>query len=133
LIDKIAYAKNRWGTTIIYLDSNTNSPQDPSPLDAAAVQKVASKFPDCLLIPEHSNLRYYSYSIPYAELRGGRAGTTEAVRHTYPNAATLVYTADGPLDLYKAQLSEGIKHGDILMYRTWWPDPQNEKVRLLYK
>jgi hypothetical protein len=133
LIDKITYARKRWGISIFYLDSNTNSTKDPSPLDAAIVQKVASQFPDSLLIPEHSNLRYYSYSIPYAELRSGKTGTPNAVRHTYPNASTLVYTADGPLDLYKEQLAEGIKHGDILMYRTWWPDPQNEKVRSLYK
>src|SRR5436305_14085156 len=57
LIQKIAYAKKRWGVTLIYLDSNVN-PSDPNPIDASIVQTVAAAFPDCLLIPERSNLRY---------------------------------------------------------------------------
>ncbi len=132
LIDKIAYAKKRWGVSLVYLDSNTN-PTDPNALDASIVAKVAAAFPDCLLIPEHSNLRYYSYSIPYAELRHGQFGTLDSVHRAYPNASSLIYTADGPLDLYHAELASAVKRGDILMYRTWYPDPQNEKVKSLYK
>lgn len=131
LIDKIAYAKKRWGVTLIYIDANVNA-KDPNPMDAAVIQKVAAAFPDCLLIPEHSTLRYYAYSVPYKELRQGFVSTTAIVRQSYPDAFTAIYTPDGPLDLYHDDLAAGIKRGDTVIYRTWYADPQNEKIKSLY-
>jgi hypothetical protein len=131
LIEKIAYAKKRWGVSMIYIDSNTNA-TDPNPLDVAIIRKVATAFPDCLLIPEHSNLRYFAYSAPSVELRHGIVSTPEAVRDAYPKAFSIIYTADGPLDLEHDALKGAVKRGDILMYRTWYPDPQNEKVKAIY-
>jgi hypothetical protein len=130
LIDKIGYAKKRWGASIIYIDSNVNS-YDSNPLDAAVMEKVSAAFPDVLLVPEHSTLRYYAYSAPYRELRQGFTGTPETVLSTYPKAFTLIYTADGLIDYYHKNLGNAVKHGDALMYRTWWRDPQNEKVKTL--
>jgi hypothetical protein len=132
LIDKIRYAKNRWGISLAYIDSNTNL-KDPNPMPAAALQKVADAFPDVLLIPEHSNLQYYSFSAPFRALQQGYVSTPETARTTYPNALTIIYTADGPLDLYNKSLARAVKHGDVLLYRTWYADPQNEKVKLLLK
>jgi hypothetical protein len=131
LIDKIAYAKKRWGATLIYLDSNVNG-TDPNPLDASIIERVAAAFPDCLLIPEHSNLRYYAYSAPFAELRHGAMATPESARDVYPRAFSAIYTADGPLDLYKDNLKAAVRRGDSLMYRTWFTDPQNQKVKAIY-
>ena len=56
MIDKIRYAKDRWGISFAYIDSNTVSEKDPNPVDATAMAKVAAAFPDVLLIPEYSNL-----------------------------------------------------------------------------
>lgn len=130
LIEKIAYAKKRWGITLVYLDSNVN--EEHNPLDASIIQKVAAAFPDCLIIPEHSNLRYYAYSAPFGELRHGIVTTPETMREVYPKSFTLVYTADGPLDQYRDGLKAAVKRGDSLMYRTWFTDPQNEKVKAIY-
>jgi hypothetical protein len=132
LIEKIAYAKKRWGVTLIYLDSNVNG-TDHNPLDASIIQKVAGAFPDCLIIPEHSNLRYYAYSAPFAELRRGITTTPEIMRGVYPRAFSMIYTADGAPDRYKDGLKMAVKHGDGLMYRTWFPDPQNEPVKEAYQ
>lgn len=131
LIKKIAYAKKNWGTTLIYLDSNVNE-ADPNPLEASVIQKVAAAFPDCLLIPEHANLRYYAYTAPIGELRRGMITTPASTRDVYPKAFSLIYTPDGPLDLYRDSLKAAVKRGDILVYRTWYPDPQNQKVKALY-
>lgn len=130
LIDKIAYAKKRWGATIAYIHSNVN-PNDPNPLDPGVLEKVSAAFPDVLLVPEHSNLRYYAYSAPYGELRQGFTGTPDTVRNAYPKAFSVNYMADGLIDFYKKNLVSSVKNGDILMYRTWWRDPQNEKIRAL--
>ena len=132
LIDKIRYAKERWGVTLAYIDSNTTD-KDPNPMDAALMQKVATALPDVLLIPEHSNFRYYSFSAPFRELRQGYVSTPSAVHAAYPNAFTLIYTADGPLDLYHNSLAAAVKRGDSLMYRAWYADPQNEKVKSLVR
>ncbi len=130
LIDKIGYAKKRWGISLVYIDSNTNL-RDSNPTNADVLQKVAAAFPDVLLIPEHANLRYYAYTAPYRELRQGFTGTPERTLDTYPKAFTVLYTADGLIDYYHKKLATAVKHGDSLMYRTWWRDPQNEKIRTL--
>jgi hypothetical protein len=132
LIEKIAYAKKRWGVSLIYIDSNVNA-KDPNALDASIIQKVATAFPDCLLVPEHATLRYYAYSAPFGELRNGVVSTPAAMRAVYPNAFSSIYTADGPLDLYKDNLRAAVQRGDSLMYRTWFKDPQNDKVKAIYK
>jgi hypothetical protein len=132
IIDKISYAKKRWGVSMIYLDANVNS-TDPNPLDVAIVKKVAATFPDILLIPEHSNLQYYAYSAPSMELRHGLFRTPETAQTIYPQAFSVIYTADGPLDLNAADLKASAKRGDALLYRTWYPDPQNEKVKAILK
>lgn len=131
LIDKIAYAKNRWGITMAYVYSNVNA-TDGNPMDPAVIQKVAAAFPDVLLIPEHSNLRYYAYSVPYKELRRGETSTSADVRGVYPDSFSLIYTADGPLDLYHKSLVKAVQQGDSVMFRTWYADPQNEKVKSLF-
>ena len=130
LIEKINYARKRWGASIVYIDSNINS-YDPNPLNVEILEKLHAVFPDVLLVPEHSNLRYYAYSAPYQELRHGSTGTPDAVLQTYPRAFSLIYTADGLLDYYHKSLARAIKNGDTLMYRTWWHDPQNERVKTL--
>ena len=132
LASKIRFAKERWGATIIYIDSNVN-PNDPNPLDASIIEKLADMFPDVLLVPEHSTLRYYAYSAPYRELRQGFDATDPRILAAYPNAFSLIYTADGPLDTHRKALAASVKRGDSLIYRSWYLDPQNEKVKALYR
>jgi hypothetical protein len=132
LTAKIKFAKEQWGATIIYIDSNVNA-NDPNPLDAQIMEKLAATFPDVLLIPEHSNLRYYAYTAPYRELRQGFATTDADVLAVYPKAFSLIYTADGLLDFHHKTLAAAVKRGDSLIYRSWYPDPQNEKVKSLYR
>jgi len=131
LIDKIAYARKRWGIGLVYLDSNANA-QNSNPMDASVLQKVVTAFPDVLIVAEHYDLRYYAYAAPYKELRRGEMSTPDDVHAAYKNAFSLVYTADGPLDLYRKSLVKAVKQGDSMMYRTWYADPQNEKVKALY-
>ena len=132
LLDKIGYARKRWGVSLIYIDSNVIG-KDPNPLNAKIIKRIADAYPDCLLIPEHSNLEYYAYSAPYEELRHGAVSTPEPARDVYPKAFSLIYTADGPLDLYRDGLKTAVKQGDSLMYRTWFADPQNAKVKAIYQ
>jgi hypothetical protein len=129
LLEKIAWAKSRWQASLFYIDSNG----EPSrPLDAEILQKIAHAHPDVLLVPEHKNVRYYSFSAPYMALRDGYASTPSAVRSIYPTAFSLVNTAEGPIERRREDLVKGIKQGDILLYRSWYDDPANVEVKGLY-
>lgn len=97
------------------------------------MQKIAAEFPDVLLIPEHSTPRYYAYTAPYKELRQGYTSTEPGISAMYPKAFTFINTVDGPLDYNRKTLVAAVRHGDSVIYRTWYPDPQNEKVRSLFK
>lgn len=129
LIDKIAYAKKRWGCTLFYVDSNG----DPNvPFDAAIFAKVLSAHPDVLLIPEHQAARYYAYGAPYDELRGGVASTPDSVREIYPRAFSVIAVADGPTEKRRTELVKAVKAGDVLLFRAWFEDVFNAQVKSVY-
>lgn len=130
LIEKIDYAKRRWGASLFYIDSNG----DPSlPIDAKVLLGVNRAHQDVLLSPEHENLRYFTFSAPYNELRGGVASTPAPVRATYPTAFSFINTADGPIEERYSELIEAVKGGDILLFRGWYPDPANRRLKSLYR
>ncbi len=128
LIEKIAYAKRRWGATLFYIDSNGDQ---VLPLSFEVMRRVASAFPDVLLIPEHKNAAYYSTTAPYSALRDGVGSTPYLVRTIYRNAFSVIDTAGGPVESEYGQLKEAVGRGDILMFRAWFDDTANARIRAL--
>jgi hypothetical protein len=130
LMQKIAWAKQRWGATLFYVDSNG----EPSrPLDADILQRIAATFPDVLLVPEHKNVRYYAFAAPYFSLaHQGIASTPGPVKAVYSNAFSFINTADGQINKRRDDLIGATKQGDILMYRSWYDDAANAEVKSLY-
>ncbi|MCU1294556.1 MAG: hypothetical protein JWP08_3406 [Bryobacterales bacterium] len=130
LIEKISYAKKRWDATLFYIDSNG----DPAfPMNADILKRVAKRFPDVLLMPEHENLIYYASTAPYRELRGGRTSTSPLVRSVYPKAFSIINTADASVSEQRAALVNAVREGDILMFRGWFDDPGNAAVASIYQ
>ena len=126
LNDKIRYARQRWGATLFYVDSNG----DPNyPMDSNVMRTVSKDNPGVLLIPEHSNLLYYAFSAPYQELRKGVASSPSLARNVYPDGFSVINTADRPLSEKLPELREAAQRGDVLMFRTWFKDPANTLVR----
>ena len=134
LYDKMAYANKRWGCTLFYVDSNgdPNVPYDPV-IFQTLTQKLAGSGISALIMPEHKNTRYYAYTAPYAELRLGVISTPSTVRDVYPSAFMNIYAPDGPIQQDHAPLVTSVKHGDILMFRAWWDDPENALVQSVYQ
>jgi hypothetical protein len=132
LLQKVAYAYKRWGATLFYVDSNVNA-DNPNPIGAEVFERLAHDFPEALFIPEHSRTQYYANTAPYRELRQGHAATDREVRSIYPNAFSVIYTADGPIDQRHDDLRDGVKRGDVLLFRAWFDDPQNRKDRAIYE
>ncbi len=128
LVDKITYARRRWGATLFYVDSNGD---EALPLSFAVLARVAQVYPDVLLMPEHKNAIYYAKTAPYTELRRGYSSTPEIVRSIYPGAFSVVNTADAPVSQYFGQLKRSVANGDILMFHAWFDDPANALIKEL--
>ena len=126
LIDKVTYARNRWGATLFYIDSN-GDPNRPYPVEV--LERVQKAVPNVLLIPEHHNLSYYAATAPYVELRQDRFSTPAQVRDVIPEAFSVINIADGAVAAKHQQLQDAVKRGDILLFRGWYDDPLNAKIR----
>src|SRR5438094_2752108 len=58
LKDKLAYAKERWGCTLFYIDSTVVVTVES--LDSEVFKTVANAYPDVLLIPENETMHYFA-------------------------------------------------------------------------
>ena len=138
---KIEAAKKRWHCSLFYVDSNVNynprfAPNDGADYElspASLFQEAAAANPDVLLMPEQKSARYFAYTAPYSELRGGVVGTPEMVRAIYPESFSAIYVPDGDVDAHRAELVASVKRGDILLFRAWWNDPYNAKIKSIYE
>ena len=129
LIDKIGYARKRWGATMFYVDSNG----DPNvPFPAQIFEQVLAAHPDILLIPEHQSARYYRFGAPYEELRGGISSTPSEIRELYPRAFSVIALSDGDTKARRAELVRAVQAGDVLMSRVWFDDSFNQDVKSIY-
>ncbi len=133
LLPKITYAHNRWGATLFYIDSNIIYWNDQHPIDRLIFETLHNLFPDSLFIPEHSDAQYWAYSAPYLQLDQGFTSTPAAVRFMYPNAFTVISTADGAIQQNFNALVTAVQQGDVLLFRGWFNDPQNALDASIYQ
>jgi hypothetical protein len=127
---KISHAKNRWGCTLFYVDSNG----DPNvPLPFTVFRELAAKHPDVLLIPEHENAAYYTCTAPYSDFANlKQLGTPANVRRLYPDAFSFLYIGHGDPAPVRAELVEAVRRGDILVVHGWYDSPSHPIVREIY-
>ena len=130
LIDKIAYARNRWGATLFYVDSN-GGPFDPS--DAEVFRRVAARFPDVLLMPEHQNFKYQAYTAPYNDLGFESSVTPDEVRTAYPRAFSVIKGDVARLTNRRADLVRAVRGGDILVFNGWYDSDEGRLVKSIYE
>lgn len=129
LMDRVQYAKTRWGATLFYVDSN-GGPYDP--IDATIFQQVARAHPDVLLIPEHQNSAYYAFTAPYNDTNEASPFTPDAVRRIYPNAFGVVKLMGDNTAQLRGALVAAARHGDILMFNGWYDSEDGRTVRDAY-
>ncbi|GAA3757329.1 hypothetical protein [Terriglobus aquaticus] len=130
LIRKMRFAHDRWGATLFYLDSTV----DPrgAVLDASIVQQAAAAMPDSLLIPEESTPAFYADTAPFQSfLFHGDLGTPADIYAMYPSAFSANLVNDvgaAQLEAHRAELTEAIRRGDILMVHADSWHPNNDVV-----
>jgi hypothetical protein len=108
---------------------------------------VAAANPDVLLIPEHNyNVRdvghadYFGVTTPLYQLsqdyNGVPAHTADEERASVAGAFSAIIVNNAGLatgDQRYHELVRGVKNGDILIARAWFPDSDLDIVRAIYK
>jgi hypothetical protein len=130
LRDKVAYAKQRWGCTLFYIDSTATSGR---PFYPDIFKSVAQAFPDVLLIPENESMRYFAYSAPLNSYQHHKITSTPiGARLVYPKSFSVLMAADGDQPEDHASLLDAVRHGDILLFNGWYGGLPAEKIKKLY-
>ncbi len=129
LIEKITYAKNRWGCSLFYIDSNG----DPNcPLEESVMQRVHDAHPDVLLIPEHATCRYWVWSAPLRHIARYRR-TPDWVRAVYPHSWSFIFTdPHGPAG-HEAELVKAVQDGDAILFNAYPDKGHAPAVRDIYE
>lgn len=114
LLEKIDYAKARWGCTIFYLDSNDGFWR---PDEMWQLRRLTEQRPGILLIPEHHYLPYWAFSVPYVSLRKGNVDPGAGLaRKWFPGSFQVLDIADATED----QVAATLHAGDVPLFRAWY-------------
>jgi len=130
LRERIAYAKQRWGCTLFYVDSTATV---SGSLNPDVFKAVAQAFPDVLLIPENESMRYFAYSAPLNSYVHHKISSTPiGARLVYPNAFSVLMAPEGDRPEDHSALLNAVRRGDILLFNGWYTNDGAEKIRKIY-
>ena len=131
LRERIAYAKQRWGCTLFYVDSTATV---SGSLNPDVFKAVADAHPDVLLIPENESMRYFAYSAPLNSYVHHRVTSTPAgARMVYPKAFSVLMAPDGDRPEDHQALVSAVRRGDILLFNGWYSSEGTGKIKKLYE
>ena len=132
LRERIAYAKQRWGCTLFYVDSTATVYGSINP---DVFKAVADAYPDVLLIPENESMRYFAYSAPLNSYMHHEITSTPVGAHlVYPKAFSVLMgmrAGDRPED--HAALVSAVRRGDILLFDCWYMTEGAMKIKKIYE
>lgn len=129
LRERIAYAKQRWGCTLFYVDSTATAYGAINP----DVFKELADYPDILLIPENESMRYFAYSAPLNSYQHHKITSTPVgARSVYPNAFSVLMAAEADRPKDHDALVNAVRHGDILLFNGWYGSNEAGKIKKLY-
>ena len=140
---KIAYARQRWGATLFYVDTNgifaNEGEENKMPwtlLDSHIWRELHRRHPDVLFIPElRGSTAQNAYTAQYLQPPYSSATTPVRIREILPGAFGVSYTVNLPLPEWEAiadTLREGLRQGDSLFFRGWFGCAYNAKIKALY-
>ena len=134
LLERIGYAKQRWGCTLFYVDSTTTAVIGGRSYYPDVFKAVADASPDVLLIPENESMRYFAYSAPLNSYMHHRVTSTPAgARMVYPKSFSVLMAPDGDRPEDHDALLSAVRHGDILLFNGWYSSDGVGKIKKLYE
>ncbi len=120
LMRKISYAKQRWGATLFYIDTNG----DPNaPTDVSVFKRVSIAHPDVLLVPEHEHPGYFAMTAPIAfpwhehSYGNGTAQKLYSLSMNLLHTYSPIYWTD---EAARAGMRTAIARGSIPIANTWY-------------
>jgi hypothetical protein len=131
---KIAYAKQRWGVTMFYIDSTVYS--DGSSFSFKIIRQLQKDFPDTLVIPENETLGMWGAAAPYNEARGGFFDTPQDAKDIYPQGFSILETINGVNFSDQAQhnrLVQSVKNGNVLLFDGWFDSATTTHILQIYR
>ena len=128
LAAKIAYARQRWGCSLFYVDSNF-SLWHLGVYNSDIFRRLHQTYPDILLIPEYEDADYFECASPYfdpvkREKFPGTIISAAQVRASQPHAFNSIYIGNIDPSRDRKSLVNAVAKGDILLYRGWWRGPE---------
>ncbi len=131
LKEKIAYAKQRWGCTLFYVDSTVTV---SGSLNPDIFKSLVDEYPDVLLIPENESMRYFAYSAPLNSYVHHKVTSTPVgARIVYPKAFSVLMAPDGDRPEDHDALVTAVRDGDILVFNCWYNNAGVTKIKKLYE
>ena len=131
LRERIAYAKQRWGCTLFYVDSTATAFTWINP---DVFKALADAYPDVLLIPENESMRYFAYSAPLNSYFHHKITSTPVgARLVYPKAFSVLMASDGDRPEDHDALVSAVRHGDILLFNGWYMSDGAKKIKKIYE
>jgi hypothetical protein len=135
LAAKIVYARQRWGCSLFYVDSNF-SLWHLGLYNSDIFRRLHQTYPDILVIPEYQDADYFDCTSPYFdparhEKFPGTIISAAQVRASQPNAFSSIYIGNIDLSRDRQSLADAVAKGDILLYRGWWRGPEFGLVEAL--
>ena len=131
LRERLAYAKQRWGCTLFYVDSTANA---NGALNPDIFKAVADAYPDVLLIPENESMRYFAYSAPFnSYMHHSVTSTPAGARMVYPKAFSVLMAPEGDRSEDHDALVNAVRRGDILLFNGWYGGVEAGKIKKLYE
>jgi hypothetical protein len=131
LRERIAYAKQRWGCTLFYIDSTATI---SGSLNSDVFKAIANAYPDILLIPENESMRYFAYSAPLNSYVHHKISSTPVgARLVYPKAFSVLMAPEGDRPEHHDALVSAVRRGDILLFNGWYMNEGAIKIRKIYE
>jgi len=131
LRERIAYAKQRWGCTLFYVDSTATA---YGAINPDVFKAVADAYPDVLLIPENESMRYFAYSAPLNSYMHHKITSTPVgARMVYPKAFSVLMAPEGDRPEDHDALVSAVRRGDILLFNGWYAGNEADKIKKLYE
>ncbi|MFL6504466.1 MAG: hypothetical protein ACJ8KC_03505 [Candidatus Udaeobacter sp.] len=130
LRERIAYAKQRWGCTLFYVDSTATLYGSINP---DVFKAVADAYPDILLIPENESMRYFAYSAPLNSYVHHKISSTPVgARLVYPKSFSVLMAPEGDRPEDHDALVSAVRRGDILLFNGWYMNEGALKIKKIY-
>lgn len=127
LEEKINFARNRWGASLFYIDSNAGVRR---PDEAWQLRSLAAEHPDVLLIPEHHHPLYQPFSAGYVALRGSTESAPPSFgSHFFSHSFRVLDIADANHEENEIMAAQA--QGDVLLFRAWFWNAECELLERL--